>query len=567
MSNTNNKDLAWEVNSGDLKIVETEVTLLPVGKLSTHPDNRPLGANEEKIVQLKHLIAQTGFDSSHPLVVRPYSNGYQIIEGEHRFRAAKSLGYLKLPCVIRDLDDTEALIQLVLGNIQTESKPLEIGINALKVVQKEGTYSAQEYAKRLGIGETSIRRYIHASEVFQYLKNQLPEGAKVLDEVYKLEEVYRCPQSDWLWLHDLISKNNLSKNQVIEISQSTRGIKTDNPAVYELFDFMTIRQEIAQQILKGNNTLTAVYTELIETIETSFQNLEESLNLYEYNVLSDTIEEENINLKTWFINNLKELKNITKQHVLEAYKDALQLKRSSSQSEAERTASFFRDKKNEKEREEQARIEKEMRQVKVGEWWSLGSHFLYCGEASSADFKAKLPQNTVLAYCNPSNILSINQNENLSWQFDWLIDYASVIAVTPQIEQIQDLFKITTLPYQWSMSAQMAVKKGEATLGSWIYTALFAKQNIAPSIKDTWKIDNSDLKGNKSQDYLKHLLQSFTKVQDIIIDTQAGLGHSFLLCENLARICYGAEANPALCKTIIEKWEGVSEAKARRLGN
>ena len=263
---------------------------------------------KKKIKQLKSLIAHGGFDSSHPIVVRPYSQGYQIIEGEHRFKAAKSLGYLELPCVIRDLTDTEALIQLVLGNIQSESKPLEIGLNALKVIQKEQGLSVIEYAQRLGLSETSIRRYMNASEVFQFIATQLPEGANVLDEVYKLEEIHRCPQSDWVWLHDLITKYNLSKVQVIEISQSVREIKTDNAAIYELFDFMKIRQDIADEIRKGGDSLAGIYKDLIQTLENSYDNLDQTITLYEYNVLNDTIDQENIDLKNWFINSLKELK-------------------------------------------------------------------------------------------------------------------------------------------------------------------------------------------------------------------------------------------------------------------
>lgn len=34
------------------------------------------------------------------------------------------------------MDDEETLIQLIIGNIQTENKPLEIGLNALEVTKK-----------------------------------------------------------------------------------------------------------------------------------------------------------------------------------------------------------------------------------------------------------------------------------------------------------------------------------------------------------------------------------------------------------------------------------------------
>jgi ParB/RepB/Spo0J family partition protein len=563
---TNDQDpsFAWEIHSSDLRITESPVVMLPISKLSPHPDNRPLGSSEEKIRQLKVLIAHHGFDASHPLVVRTYQNSYQIIEGEHRFTAAKALGYLKLPCVVRELTDTEALIQLVLGNIQTETKPLEIGINALKVGQKEGkAFTIQSYSQRLGISETTVRRYMNASEVFQYLKTQLPEGVPVLDEVIKLEEIHRCPQADWFWLYDLVVKNELSKNQVIEITQATREIKTDNPAVFGLFDLLLIRQNVAQEILQGNKSATETHQDLLQTVESSLQNLDEIIKVYEYNVLNDSINGEEVNLREWFIINLKELKNLTKQAVLEAYKDALQLKRSGSIEEAERTASYFRDKKNNKEREEQERIERQMRQVREGEWWQLGSHLLYCGEGASQAFYQKIPAKIALAYCNPPYLTEITTAENtLGWNLDVLIHKAEVVAVTPEIDQLQKFLKLSRMPYRWSMCAQLSLKKTDSGLGSWVYTALFSNRAIDTRVKDHWKIDGTDLQGSKTHDFLKHLVESFTREHEIVVDIFAGIGTMFLVAEETHRVCYGAEPNPHICKDLIEKWEEMSKGKA-----
>jgi ParB/RepB/Spo0J family partition protein len=567
MTDPNDSAFEWQVQSSNLKITESPVVLLPVSKLNPHPDNRPLGSSEEKIRQLKIMIAHTGYDASHPLVVRPFQNGYQIIEGEHRFTAAKSLGYLKLPCVIRELTDTEALIQLVLGNIQTETKPLEIGINALKVMAKDGkALTIQHYSQRLGISESTVRRYMNAAEVYQYLKTQLPEGVPVLDEVYKLEEIHRCPQTDWYWLHELVLKNEPAKSQIIEITQAIREIKTENPAIYGLFDLLQIRQNIAQEILKGNKNIAEVHLDLIQTLENSLQNLDDTLKVYEYNVLNDTIQNEEINLKEWFITNLKELKNITKQTVLEAYKDALQLKRSGSLEEAERAASYFRDKKNAKEREEQERIEKQMRQVREGEWWQLGRHFLYCGDGASTAFYQKLPARIALAYCNPPYLTEVASADNrIGWSLDKLIHKVEVIAVTPQLDELQKFLRLTQLPYRWSLSAQLGLKKGEQGLGSWVYTALFSHRPIDTRVKDHWKIDSTDLQGSKTQEFLKHLVDAFSREHDVVIDVYAGLGTMFLVAEEHHRVCYGAESNPLLCKEIIEKWEDTGNGKAIRV--
>ena len=207
-----------------------------------------------------------------------------------------------------------------------------------------------------------------------------------------------------------------------------------------------------------------------------------------------------------------------------------------------------------------------MRQVKEGEWWQLGDHFLFCGDGASAEFYARIPNQAAFAFANPPALQEVKNKEGkIFWQLDWLIEKAAVVAVTPEIDKLQYFLGITQMPYRWSMSAQMGVKKAEAGLGSWIYTALFSPKNIDSKVADTWKVDSSDLKGNKTQDFLGHLINAFSREQEVVIDTHAGLGTMFMLAEKGSRICYGAEVNPGLCKEIIEKWEDETGYPARRL--
>lgn len=565
-------------NTSELLIKKAEITLIPIEKLEAHPDNRPLGPNQDKIGQLKILIKNDGFDSSHPIVVRPFGESFQIIEGEHRYRASKDLGFQELPCVIRELDDTEALIQLVLGNTQSETSPLEIGLNALKVVKKDKGYSAVAYAQRLGIGESSIRRYMAASEVFQYMRENLPEDTKILNEVYKLEEIHRSPESDWLWFHELIMEKELSKMQVIEISQAIREIKTDSITVQEIFDLQEMRQEVAQSILESDGDLVTEYSELLESVKSSYDNLEDEITLYEYNVLQDTIEEEQLNLKDWFIASLKELKEFDKKTVLETYKDALQMKRNGTLEEAERTATYFRDKKNEEERQEQERIAKEMRSVALGDWWQLGEHFLYCGDASSPAFQSKLPTQFAFAFANPPYKTELADGEEpFDWDLDWLAEKAKVVAVTPALHELQSFLKTTNMPYRWSMSCWLSGKMAGKSedFSSWIYTALFSQEERPQrQAKDVWKIEvksglssvaTVEHKGSKPYDFMEYLVAAFSKEHEVIVDAFAGAGTTLIVAEDTNRICYAAEMNTTYCKQIIELWENAAKQKAVKL--
>ncbi|WP_026999191.1 ParB/RepB/Spo0J family partition protein [Eisenibacter elegans] len=565
-----------------VRIKAAEISLLSVGQIVPHPDNRPLGANEDKIAQLKILITNDGFDSSHPLVVRPLpdSEQYQIIEGEHRYHAACALGFTDLPCVIRDVDDTEALIQLVLGNTQSETKPIEIGLNALKVVQKDSKrgYSAAAYAQRLGMAESTVRRYLNAAEVFQYLRELRPEEPP-MDEVYKLEEIHRAAKEDWAWFHDMVIKQSLNKTQVIEISQAIRDIKTDSIIIQELFDLQAMRQQVAQAVLQSDNRLAGEFMELLEQFKKNYDNLDDHLTLYEYNVLQDNIEEEEINLKEWFVASLKELKSIDKQSVMEAYKDALQMKRTGTREEAERTAEYFRDKKNAEERVEQERIERQMRQVKLGEWWQLGRHWLYCGDASSPVFQKRLPAQAAFAFVNPPYQTEIDEQNPApyDWTLDWLAQRARIVAVTPALHEVQRLLQTTEMPYRWSMACWITAKnptKAQADAETWIYTAVFSQETgIQRKTKDAWRIEiksshNPSLlaehRGSRPYDFMEYLVAAFSGDAEVVIDAYAGAGTTLMVAEDTGRTCYAAEINPDYCKDIVEQWEKATGHQAQR---
>lgn len=104
-----------------------QVVELPIEQLQDFPVsryNRYRVHTGERMEELVENIRCNGI--LEPLVVRPLGEGYQVISGKNRREAAGKLGYETVPCLIRDLNDQEALYQLNYLNAQyRELRPSE----------------------------------------------------------------------------------------------------------------------------------------------------------------------------------------------------------------------------------------------------------------------------------------------------------------------------------------------------------------------------------------------------------------------------------------------------------
>ncbi|HEY7534415.1 MAG TPA: ParB/RepB/Spo0J family partition protein, partial [Thermodesulfobacteriota bacterium] len=80
--------------------------------------------DEEAIKELASSIQEKGI--IQPIVVRKSENTYEIIAGERRWRAAQRVGLTRVPVIIKDVSDREALELALVENLQREDlNPIE----------------------------------------------------------------------------------------------------------------------------------------------------------------------------------------------------------------------------------------------------------------------------------------------------------------------------------------------------------------------------------------------------------------------------------------------------------
>jgi len=110
--------------------------------------------DETKIEELASSIRNQGI--IQPLVVRPNGEQFELIAGERRWRAAMKAGLSRVPVVVRNATDHEALQLALVENLQREDLNAIEEANGYRRLQEEFHWSQEEMAAKVGKSRPAI---------------------------------------------------------------------------------------------------------------------------------------------------------------------------------------------------------------------------------------------------------------------------------------------------------------------------------------------------------------------------------------------------------------------------
>jgi ParB/RepB/Spo0J family partition protein len=216
---------APEVESGQLRF-------LPLSLLDPHPQNPRIVQREELIERLRSHMAERGFGPEHAILVRPFGERYQIVSGHQRVEAARRAGISDVPAWIREMDDAEAYMLLVLSNSQSELSPLEIGLHVLGYVElgKKGRGhrgGLREYARHVGFSQAYLSQVAAAAEVFLSLDGVKNDKSTYhfLDKAQHLYAIHSAPREFWPVLAEaMLGRENGDRGWTVEETEHAVGL-------------------------------------------------------------------------------------------------------------------------------------------------------------------------------------------------------------------------------------------------------------------------------------------------------------------------------------------------------
>lgn len=146
---------------------------LPVNLIRPNPYQPRVKLDEPQFSELVASIEIAGL--LQPIVVRRHLDGYQLIAGERRWRAAQKLGWQKIPAVIKEADDRTLLTLALVENLQRDNLSSIEEATSYQRLLDEFQMSQAEIARLVGRDRSTVANALR-------LLKLPPEVATLVDE-------------------------------------------------------------------------------------------------------------------------------------------------------------------------------------------------------------------------------------------------------------------------------------------------------------------------------------------------------------------------------------------------
>ncbi|WP_456325510.1 ParB/RepB/Spo0J family partition protein [Desulfonauticus submarinus] len=243
----------WRESSKDLEIIFLDLTLI-----SPNPKQPRQNFNSESLQELAKSIKSEGV--LQPILVRPVGDRYEIVAGERRFRASQLVGLEKIPAIVKNLEDKEALLLALIENIHREDlNPIEQA-RALSKLKEEFQLSQEELAQKVNLSRSQVANLLRLLSLPEHIQKLIEAGKlsaghgrtlaslkdpvqieqlvqEILDKNLSVREIEskakRIKNSCQKTLDDLLSFLEKSISQKLEIKAKCKGSRKKGKIILE----------------------------------------------------------------------------------------------------------------------------------------------------------------------------------------------------------------------------------------------------------------------------------------------------------------------------------------------
>ena len=178
--------------------------------------------NQDELNELANSIRELGI--IQPITVRKLGyNKYQLISGERRLRACKTLKKETIPCFIRIANDKEMLEMALIENVQRKNlNPIEIALSFKRLID-ECRLTQEQCSNRVGKERSTITNFLRLLKLPEVIQSGLKQ--KIINTGHARALINIKDQESQLNLYQDIITHGFSVREVEQIARTFSNLK------------------------------------------------------------------------------------------------------------------------------------------------------------------------------------------------------------------------------------------------------------------------------------------------------------------------------------------------------
>ena len=154
--------------------ISREYFMCDIGLIQPNRYQPRLRFSDNELEDMARSIRQQGI--IQPLLVRKDNNGYELIAGERRLRAAKKAGLRQVPVIVKTITDTDMLEMSIVENVQrSDLNPIEEAEAYHRLITEFGLTQDQA-ADRVGKSRSAVANFLRLRQLPEKIKGSIMDG-------------------------------------------------------------------------------------------------------------------------------------------------------------------------------------------------------------------------------------------------------------------------------------------------------------------------------------------------------------------------------------------------------
>lgn len=236
--------------------------LVPINEIRPNPYQPRKVFNDEKLQELAQSIKINGI--FQPLILKKSIQGYEIVAGERRFRAASLVGLTEVPAILVDFNDQQMMEIALLENIQREDLNAIEEAQAYAIMMDKLNLTQEELSKRVGKSRAHVANTIRLLKIPKQLQNYILDGKLTMGHIKPLITIDNKKAVE-------VAKKAIDKKlSVRQVEDIVKGIKlqqakknkpkVEKPKEYTYVEGL-LRKKYRTRIKVEDNSITIKYSD------------------------------------------------------------------------------------------------------------------------------------------------------------------------------------------------------------------------------------------------------------------------------------------------------------------